>query len=153
MLIALLLATSAATSSFDPLRFFAGSTRGDGTLKVVLRRRVPVTVSGRGSLELDGSLLLDQIVVEGGKPPRRRQWRLRRVSSSRYEGSLTDAAGSVVGEMTGSRLHISFTTPSGFKVQQWLTPAPDGRSVDNLLVARRLGVIVARLRERIVKVG
>lgn len=150
MLIPLLLA--AAVPAFDPLRFFAGGTRGAGTLKVILRRRVPVTVSGRGSLAPDGRLILDQVIAEGGKPPRRRRWHLKSVAPGRYEGALTDAAGPVSGDLAGSRLRLSFATPSGFKVQQWLTLAPDGRSVDNLLIARRLGVPVARLHERIVKV-
>ncbi len=151
MLIALLLAVTAAPS-FEPLRFFAGRTAGNGQLKVIFRRRVPVSVVGSGKIEADGSLTLDQVIAEGAKPPRVRRWRLRQIGPHRYTGSLTDAGGPVVAIADGRRLHIRFSTPSNFNVEQWLTLAPDGRSADNLLVARRFGVPVARLRERISKV-
>jgi len=150
MLIALLLAAAAPT--FDPLRFFAGQTSGKGQLKVILRRRVSVSVAGSGRVQPDGSLVLEQVVKEGAKAPRTRRWHLRRISPGRYVGTLTDARGPVTVEADGSRLHLSFKTPSGFKVQQWLTLAPDGRSADNVLRATRLGITVATLRERIVKV-
>lgn len=151
MLIALLLAVTAAPS-FEPLRFFAGRTAGNGQLKVIFRRRIPVSVVGSGKIEADGSLTLDQVIAEGVKPPRVRRWRLRQLGPHRYAGSLTDARGPVVATTNGRRLHIRFNTPSNFNVEQWLTLAPDGRSADNLLVARRFGVPVARLRERISKV-
>jgi len=151
MLTALLLAAATATATFDPLRFFAGQTNGKGELKVILRRRVPVSVAGSGTVQPDGSLVLDQVIEEGAKAPRARRWHLRRMSPGRYVGTLTDARGPVTAEADGSRLHLSFATPSGFKVQQWLTLAPDGRSADNVLRATRLGITVATLRERIVK--
>lgn len=150
MLTAVLLA--AAAPAFDPLRFFAGLTRGDGQLKVILRHRVAVSVAGRGTVQPDGSLVLDQTVAEGTKPTRTRRWHLRRISPGHYMGTLTDARGPVTAEAEGPRLHLAFTTPSGFKVQQWLTLAPDGRSADNVLRASRLGVTVATLHERIFKV-
>lgn len=149
MMIALLLA--AATPTFDPMRFFAGQTRGAGKLKVVLRPHVPVSVRGNGRLEPDGTLVLDQLVVEGDKPPRTRQWRLTRVRPGRYEGTLTDARGKVVADAEGPVLHLSFTTADKFQVQQWLTLAADGRSAANHLQARRFGIVVATLDEKIDK--
>lgn len=148
MLIALLL--TATAPAFDPLRFFAGRTHGEGQLKVVLRARTPVSVQGTGHMDAD-TLVLDQAVTEGTKPPRRRQWRLRKVASDRYEGTLTDARDSVVGEVAGPVLHLRFTSSGGFQVQQWLTLTADGRTAINHLEARRLGIVVARLDERIVK--
>lgn len=150
MLTALLLAAAAPT--LDPLRFFVGRTHGEGRLKVVLRAHVPVEVRGSGRIEDGGTLVLDQVVTEGGKPPRDRQWRLRRVSPNHYKGTLTDARGKVVADADGQVLHLRFSTSSGFQVQQSLTLAPDGRSVSNRLVARRFGVTVATLMERITKV-
>jgi len=147
MLTALLL----AAAIFDPLSFFAGHTSGNGRLKVVLRRGVQVSVSGSGRIGPDGALVLDQTVLEGAKPSRTRRWHLRQTAPGRYEGTLTDARGPVVGEVHGRRLHLRFTSTSGFKVQQWLTLSADGRSADNLLKASRLGVRVATLRERIAK--
>lgn len=150
MLTALLLA--AAVADFDPMRFFAGQTRGAGTLKVLLRARVPIAVRGAGRIERDGTLVLDQVVAEGRKPARTRQWRLRRVAPGRYVGTLSDARGPVTGKVDGNRLHLRFATPGGFAIQQWLTLAPDGRSAANRLEARRFGITVATLDERITRV-
>ena len=149
MLMAILLAGAAA--DFDPFRFFIGRTRGEAQLKVILRARVPVVVRGTGHVDGD-TLVLDQVVQEGGKPPRTRQWRLRLITAGRYEGTLSDARGPVRGEFDGARLHLAFTTDKGFKVQQWLTLAPDGRSAANILEARKFGIKVATLQERITKV-
>jgi len=57
----------------------------------------------------------------------------------------------VTAEVDGPSLRIRFTTPSGFRVRQRLTLAPDGRSADNVLPATRLDLTVTTLRERILK--
>jgi hypothetical protein len=75
------------------------------------------------------------------------------VTPTHYEGTLTDARGRVVADADGPVLHLSFTTPGHFQVQQWLTLAPDGRSAANRLVARRFGVTVATLTERITRIA
>lgn len=153
MFLALLLAAAAqAPPRFDPIRFFTGRTEGTGRLKVVLRRGHPVRVHGRGRVAPDGALLLDQTVDEEGKPPRTRQWRIRRTAPGRYAGTLTDARGPVTVESIGNRLHIRFKQASGgVAIEQWLTLALDGRSARNRLVARKLGIAVAHLDETIRK--
>lgn len=151
MLLAVMLAAS--VPDFDPLRFFAGQTRGEAQLKVVLRARTPVSVRGTGALQPDGSLLLDQTVTEGDKPPRERHWRLRRVAPGRYTGTLTDARGPVQGIVTGNRMQLRFVSNDGFRIRQSLTLAPDGHSVANRLVAKRFGIAVAVLTERITKLN
>lgn len=150
MLIALSLA-AAATPAFDPLRFFTGPTRGTGELKVIFRKRVPIHVRGSGRITPDGTLILDQNVVEGQKPPRDRQWRLRQVAPGRYSGTLTDARGPVIGDIEGGRLNLRFTTKDGFGIRQTLTPDATGRVLDNRLTVHRFGITVATLRERIVR--
>jgi hypothetical protein len=149
MLLSLALAASVPT--FDPLRFFAGETRGTAQLKVILRKARPVTVRGTGRIDRDGILTLDQIVTEGDKPPRPRHWRLRQIAPGRYSGTLTDARGPVSGMVEGPTLRLAFTSTGGFRVRQTLTLQPDGRSLANRLEARRFGVRVAVLTERIVK--
>ncbi len=140
-----------APPAFDPLRFFAGRTRGVAELKVVLRARTPVTVRGRGTLGPDGSLALEQTVVEGDKPPRIRHWRLRRVGPGRYAGTLTDARGPVEAVVEGRRMQLRFTSTGGFRVRQTLTLLPDGCTLANRLEARRFGIRLAVLTERISK--
>jgi hypothetical protein len=151
MLAALLL--TAAVANFDVYRFFAGETAGVGELKVVLRSREPVRVKGIGRIDPDGTLILDQEIAQGTRPLRTRQWRLRRVGPGRYQGSLSDARGMVDGAVDGPRLHLRFSTKDGFDVEQWLTIADDGRSAANTLKARRFGITVATLTEKITKLN
>jgi hypothetical protein len=136
---------------FDPLTFFAGRTEGTATLKIVLRAARAVRVQGSGRVEPDGVLVLDQIVEQEGKPATRRQWRIHRTGPGVYAGTLSDAVGPIAGEVSGNRLHLSFTMKGGLATDQWLTLAPDGRSAANLLTARKFGVTVARLDETIRK--
>lgn len=135
---------------FDPFVFFAGHSEGTATLRKLFSRPVPVHVVSDG--HLDGAeLVLDQVVTEGEKPPRHRQWRLRQIAPGRYAGTLSDATGAVTAETQGNRLHIAFTMKGGLPTQQWLTLAPDGASAHNLLVVRKLGLSVAVLDETIRK--
>ncbi|MFK3890279.1 DUF3833 family protein [Sphingomonas sp. NPDC079357] len=152
MLISLALAAAPVEPAFDPLRFFTGQTRGTARLKVILRKAKPVTVRGTGKMRADGTLVLDQMVTDGGGPPRARRWLLRETTSGHYAGTLSDARGPVIGEVSGTTLRLSFTSDGGFRIRQTLTLQPDGRTLANRLEARRFGIRVAVLTERIVKV-
>lgn len=136
---------------FDPLVFFAGRTEGAATLKIVMRASRAVRVQGSGRVEPDGTLVLDQLVAQEGKPATRRRWRIRRTGPASYGGTLSDAVGPIAGEVDGNRLHLRFTMKGGLATDQWLTLSPDGRSAANLLTARKFGVVVARLDETIRK--
>ena len=138
---------------FPTFRFFAGATEGRGRLRVALHRTVPIMVHGRGRIEQDGTLVLDQTVIEGAKPPRDRRWRIREVAPGRFAGTLSDAAGPVTGEAAGGRLHLRFPMKGGLVAEQWLVPAPDGRSARNLLTVRGHGLAIARLDETIRRTG
>jgi hypothetical protein len=151
MLLAFALATAPIGPAFDPLRFFAGQTRGTAQLKVILRKAKPVTVRGTGRMRADGTLVLDQMVTEGDKPPRARRWLLRQTTPGHYTGTLSDARGPVSGEVDGATLRLSFTSDGGFRIRQTLTLQPDGRTLANRLEARRFGIRVAVLTEQIVK--
>ncbi len=59
----------------------------------------------------------------------------------------------VNGDVDGPRLHLRFSTKDGFDVEQWLTIADDGRSAANTLKARRFGITVATLTEKITKLN
>lgn len=140
----------APAPAFDPVAFFTGRTEGVGTLKILLRRAASVHVLGRGTPTPGGGIVLDQRVSRAGRPPSTRQWRLSPIAPGRYAGTLTDARGPVTADSVGGRLHIAYRSASGgVAIEQWLTLAPDGRSARNLLVARKLGLVVARLDETI----
>ncbi|WP_375403792.1 DUF3833 family protein [uncultured Sphingomonas sp.] len=142
---------AAPTPVFDPLIFFAGLTEGTAKLKIVLRAARAVRVEGSGTIRPDGALVLDQTVAQEGKPATRRRWRIHRTGPTTYAGTLSDAVGPIAGEVTGNRLHLSFTMKGGLATDQWLTLSPDGRSAANILTARKFGVTVARLDETIRK--
>ena len=142
---------AAASSTFDPLRFFAGRTEGRGRLHVAMRRSRDVQVHGRGSVAGD-TLVLDQTVERAGVAPATRQWRIRRIAPGRYVGTLSDATGPVTGESAGDTLHLSFCGAHGVRFDQWLRLAPDGRSAQNRLTVRKLGITLARLDETIRRV-
>ena len=152
MIAALLLAgpPAPATPMFDPMRFFAGATSGDASLKIILRSARAVHVQGHGRVAPDGTLILDQRVEQQGKAPKTRQWRIRAVGRGRYGGTLTDATGPVTGEATGNRLHLSYPT-GRVRIDQWLTLSANGRSARNRLVAGRFGITLAQLEETIRK--
>jgi hypothetical protein len=148
---------------FDPFTFFLGQSRGEGTLAKALSDPVPIRVESSGRIEVEtrpGSLwaepprrvlVLDQVVREGEKPPRKRQWRLIEVAPGRYEGTLSDAISPVSARSEGNRLIITFTMKGGFPVRQELTLAPDGTRAANVMRVSKLGVTVAVLSEDIVR--
>jgi hypothetical protein len=144
------LAPIAATPEFDPIAFFSGHTEGRGSLRKILSHRYATVVHGIGTVR-DGTLVLDQTVVQGAKPPKHREWHIWRVGPGRYAGTLSDAPGGLTGDATGNRLHLAFTMKGGLATEQWLTLAPDGRSAHNVMVVHKLGLRAAVLEEEIRK--
>lgn len=141
----------AATPVFDPVAFFAGRTRGTGSLKIILHRRQRTLVLGSGVVRPDGSIVLDQEVRRGEDAPTDRTWRLQAVGRGRYRGTLTDAVGPVTGEVGGNRLHLSFAMKGGLRAQQWLYLEPGGQVARNRMVVTKFGLPVASLDETIAR--
>lgn len=140
-----------AAAQFDAVRFFSGYTEGIATLKIALRHSHPVRVHGRGRVEPDGTLVLDQTVEQQGKAATTREWRIRETTPGRYAGTLTEAVGGMTGESEGNRLVLRYRMKHGIHITQHLQLAPDGRSSSNRLVATKFGIPVARLDEVIRK--
>lgn len=149
--LAFVVATPAAAERFDPLTFFAGRTEGSGAFKIVLHRTRNVHVHGRGVVQPDGSIILDQTVEDGTKPPQKREWHIRQVAPGRYTGTLTDARGPILGESIRDAFHLKYKTKGGIAIEQWISLAPGGRVAHNRLIARKVGVVVAKLDETIRK--
>lgn len=141
----------AIAPTFDPAIFFAGMTEGQGRLRIIFRNPQNTLVEGRGHVDPDGTIVLDQTVRLGDKPTTKREWRLRRIAPGRYAGTLTDANGPVIGSVRGSRLHLAFTMKGGLKAEQWLDLQPGGKVAQNRMIVRKLGVVVARLHETITR--
>lgn len=138
-------------SGFPMIRFFEGRSEGKGTLKVALSSPRALAVRSSGRMERDGTLVLRQTIEEAGKAPRNREWRIREVAPGRYAGTLTDATGPVKGETQGKRVRITYKMKGGLDVEQWLTPAPGGRSAHNAMTIRKFGLTFASVDETIRK--
>lgn len=138
-------------ASFDPIAFFEGRTRGEGTLHKVIGGDSLVTVESFGTRDRRGGLVLDQVIRRGTKPPSQRRWVMRPVTPGRFTGTLTEAEGPVEGTVSGPRATIRYRTKDGFHIEQHLALQPGGRVLLNELNVRRGGIRVARLDERIRK--
>ena len=153
---AILFATAAlslsvpAEAAFNPVDFFRGRTHGDSQLKVIFQAPKTIKVDSVGRSEPDGSLVLEQVINEPGKPPRTRYWRLRETGPGRFAGTLTDAAGAVRIDLLGERLRIRYKGKDHLNFEQWLTPTGP-RTVSNRMKVKRFGIIVAHLDEVIRK--
>ncbi len=145
-------AAPAAPPTFDPLDFFAGASRGEGTLKVIARPSVPIRVTSNGRPDGKGGITIDQTIREGAKPPRDRTWVLRPTSPTTMTGTITDNPGLVRGRLDGNRLLLDYTMKGGLKAEQVLTIQPGGRSMINRMTIRKFGIPVAHVNEVITKV-
>lgn len=141
----------AAAPAAAPEQFFVGRTEGTGVANVIMSGKHGVRVRSHGRMEGAGTLVLDQVVQEEGKPARRRVWRLTR-SGNRLSGTLSDARGPVTGEVAGNVFHIRYRSNEGPSVEQWITFQPGGRTANNRMVFRKFGMSVATVQETIRKV-
>ena len=140
-----------AAAPFPVVGFFTGASSGDGRLRILFQSPRPVAVTSAGSVEQDGTLVIDQRIVEGDKPPRMRQWRIRETAPGHWHGSLSDAVSPVTADALPERLHIRFMMKDGMRAEQWLTLAQDGQSARNIMTVRKWGVTVAVLDETITR--
>ena len=126
--------SAVSASEMRPEVFFAGRTRGVGRMGE------------------DGAFRLDQTIARDGRT-RHRAWAMRRVDTTRYAAALTDAHGPVTGTVEGPVLRLRYwATAWGAVMRQTLTLLPGDTAVDNRATVRFLGLTVARLHERIVRV-
>lgn len=141
----------AAPPTFDPLAFFTGPSRGEGTLKVLAKASVSIRVTSEGRPDGKGGITLDQTIREGDKPARQRRWMLRQTSPTTVSGTITDIPGPVNGRLDGNRLLLNYTMKGGLKAEQVLTIQPGGRALVNRMTVRKFGIPVARVNEIITK--
>lgn len=137
---------------FQPIVFFEGHTHGDGELQKLFGKPIRVSVDSVGQLQ-GGTLILDQIIREPGKPATMRRWTIAPLGHDRYTGTLTEAVDEVHANVVGARGYIHYTMKHGFTVDQQLAQQSDGTTVLNRLEVYKFGVRVATLTEIIRKVG
>ncbi|MCA0269418.1 MAG: DUF3833 family protein [Bacteroidetes bacterium] len=146
-------ATPAAVSSstLRPEAFFDGRTRSTGTLVVRGQTEEIVRVESRGQAEPNGTFRLDQTIVQEDAAPRTRTWFMAATGGG-YRATLTDAHGRVTARTDGPRFRIRYAMNRwGLAMEQTLTLLPGDTLVHNAATVRWLGLPVARLAERIVR--
>lgn len=149
---AALAAAQPATSTevFHPDLFFQGRTQGRGTLRTLTSSRPkPLAVQSTGRIAPDGTLILDQSIMLGGKPSTR-TFRLRRADNGGWTGSLTDA-GPVTATVTGNRMTLNYRLKNAGRMTQILTLQPDNRTLLNRATVTMMGLRVVTIEETIEK--
>ena len=136
-------APAAVERQTDPLRFFAGRTESDGTVKVIFKRPYRSRCLGQGRIEPDGSLTLVQRVEDEGKPPHERRWRVRQLAPGHFTGTMSEASSPVEIEQVGNRYRFRFTMNGSLSVEQWLIPLPGAMSARTDTRIRKFGMTVA----------
>ena len=145
-----LLVAVPAQAAFNPVDFFRGRSEGNGTLKVIFRATEQIHTDNVGRAEKDGSLVLQQVIHEPGKPARTRYWRMRQTGPNRFEGTLTDAASPVRVDVTNRGIRIRYTAQNHLNFDQMLTPVSATEVHDTIRVSR-FGIAVAHFDETIRK--
>lgn len=135
----------------DPLDFFTGEVRGEGTIKVMMKAATAMRSESRGTPDGKGGLALEQKVHQAGKPVRISRWVLRPTSKTTLTGTATDSAGPIAGHLSGNRLHLKYKTKEGLAFEQWMYLQPDRRTMHNRITVRKWGMVVARIDETIRK--
>lgn len=150
-ILALLILFQPPTNALE--RFFSGRTEGRGTVRIIMSGTSAIQSVGNGQIAPDGTLILEHVVRQQGEKERRRTWRMRRVSTGKYTGTISDGKGAVTGEIHGNRFHVTYRTRDGYGVDQWVTFDAGGRTASSRTTFSKLGVTVATAEERITKVN
>ena len=143
--IATLLATAATASDvaqlkLDMTEFFSGRTHAENVLKIAMQKPKKLVVDSVGRKDGNSFVLIDT-VHEEGKPVRQRKWVMRPAGPNRYTGTLSDAVGPVEVSITGDSATIRYVMKDGgLKIEQKLQMRPDGKSLSNRTVAKKLGI-------------
>ncbi len=133
-----------AASGDNALQFFEGHTESVGTVKIAMKKPYRSRAVGQGQISADGTLTLVQRVEDQGQLPKERRWKMRKVSPGHYTGVMSEAKGPVTVDEVDGKYRFRFRMEGSVAVEQWLMPAPDGRSATSKLTIRKYGVVVGR---------
>ncbi len=135
-------APAAAKPAHSPMQFFEGRTEGIGTIRIMLGKPYKTRSIGHGRFEPDGSMVFVQKVLDDGKPPRERRWKIRQIAPHRFTGTMTEALGPVAIEEIAGRFRFRFRMKGNLSVEQWLIPLAGGTTARNTATIRKFGVKV-----------
>jgi hypothetical protein len=144
---------AAPTPIFDAEKFFVGKTEGKGHVRAALASRSTVHDIAIGRIE-QGVLILEQKVQRQGKPVELRRWRMRKLATGKYTGTISDVEGPVHGEVSGNCMHLRYKMKKGgVQVEQYVYLQPGGRSAISRMTFRKFGITVATVEETIRKIA
>ena len=138
----LLPAAAHAGPAYSPMKFFEGRTEGLGTVRIMLGKPYRTRSIGHGRFEPDGTMVFVQRVVDEGKPPHERRWKIRQTGPRHFTGTMTEAIGPVKIEEIAGRFRFRFRMKGNLSVEQWLIPLAGGTTARNTLTIRKFGVKV-----------
>jgi len=144
-ILAVTMLPSAAVADSDraPLQFFNGKTEMVSTVKVIMKKPFRSRAIGNGRILPDGTLTLAQQVFDEGEPTKQRHWKIRKVASSHYAGTMTEAVGPVLVDEVDGRYRFKFRMKGNLSVEQWMTPLPGGDAARSQTTVRKFGMKVA----------
>ena len=138
-------------SEFTLQNGFSGHSEGNGKLRLFFGKQRLFHVESRGYQQADGTFRLDQTVTFQGQPSQKRSWILKTVRPNHFTGTLSDAAGRVIGHTNGSRLLLKYRLKGPLIMYQTLELMPDGKTIDNVGKITLLGIPVGHLHETIIR--
>jgi len=135
-----------AAPALDLTAFFTGKTHAENVMKVAMQRRKSLIVDSVGGKGDRGDFVLIDTVNEQGKPQRTRKWIMKQAGPNHFTGSLSDAIGPVDVVINGDSATIRYLMRDGHvNILQQIRLQPGGRSLSNHVVARKFGLVVARI--------
>lgn len=143
--------------TLDPVRFFSGHTKSWGILEDRAGQPTSIVLTDcTGTPDGPDALRMTQTLTIGTDAPVTREWRMRRLSPTRFEASANDMVGTTTGDAAGNAFHWQWTLAlqpgNSFKnvtMDQWWYLQPDG-SLLNRTTIRKLGIIAAEVTEHFV---
>lgn len=155
---AALLLAAASPSAPDPPKldltaFFTGRSHADNIISIVFHSPHKLIVDSVGGHNKEGEFVLIDTVREEGKPVRTRTWVMHPVGPDHFRGVLSDAIGPVDIVVHADSAMISYLMKDGhLKILQRLQLEPDGKTLSNRVLAKKLGLTFAHVEGTIHKV-
>ena len=147
--------TFAAEPLADPLRFFTGHTLSNGVFENRCAEPTQAVRTETWGRVVRGELRLEQDLYIGHRPRQRRSWRLRRIDQTRFEATANDLRGTARGRIKGRYFTWTFTLATkpgnpllNVRMTQHMYFQPDGRTMINRSIIRKLGLQVASVTEQ-----
>ena len=141
--VTILPSAAVADSTRAPLQFFNGKTEMVSTIKVIMKKPYRSRAIGTGRILTDGSLSLAQQVFDEGQPTKRRDWKIRQITSGHYAGTMTEAVGPVTVEEVDGKYRFNYKMKGNLAVEQWMTPLAGGDAAKSVVTVRKFGMKVA----------